>query len=277
MKSVQYVHAGWQLLGTAAGADAPLPDQNNCDEHSSGQSDSADKWKNAIVPGTVAQSLSTKIGAVENFDAKDWWYRCKFTASPASKGAEQRLRFEGLATLCDVWLNGELILSTRNMFVPHQCKVDHLLKSENELLLRFRSLDAELAVRKPRPRWRTGLVTQQNLRWVRTTLLGRIPGWTPPISPVGPWKNISLETIEQFDLENLDLQTEVRGSSKNPTKHVKTSARLKSISGKTIQSASLHVGSKNGTGFHNHFRRQRNQERGSLVASHPRKTESARL
>ena len=37
------------------------------------------------------------------------------------------------------------------------------------------------------------MVKQQQLRWVRTTLLGRTPGWSPPAAPVGPWRAVWLE------------------------------------------------------------------------------------
>ena len=42
--------------------------------------------------------------------------------------------------------------------------------------------------RRPRPRWRAPMVEHQQLRWFRTTLLGRTPGWSPPAAPVGPWR-----------------------------------------------------------------------------------------
>ena len=41
-------------------------------------------------------------------------------------------------------------------------------------------LDAVLKERRPRPRWKAPMVEQQQIRWFRTTLLGRTPGWSPP-------------------------------------------------------------------------------------------------
>ena len=46
--------------------------------------------------------------------------------------------------------------------------------------------------RRPRPRWKTNGVISQNLRWIRTTLLGRQPGWTVIPAPVGPWRPVRL-------------------------------------------------------------------------------------
>ena len=64
----------------------------------------------------------------------------------------------------------------------------------------------------PRPKWKTQLVTQQNLRGFRTTLLGRMPGWNPMIPVVGPWGDVVLECVEQFDIASLDLRAFAEGT-----------------------------------------------------------------
>ena len=146
-------------------------------------------WLSAPVPGTAASALrAAGKWTVDDrfpFDAKDWWYRTSFRAPPAP-GARRVLRLGGLASPCDVWLNGQHVLRSDNMFHLHELDVTELVREENTLALRFASLEAALRARRPRPRWRTRLVTQQQLRWHRTTLLGRIPGWTPPAPPIGP-------------------------------------------------------------------------------------------
>lgn len=167
---------GWTLTSTAPGV-PPAADA---------------VWRAAIVPGTVAQVVPG--GELGDLDALDWWYRCSFAGAPGG-----RLRFEGLATLAEVWLNGELLFASRGMFTPRCCEV--VLRDVNELVLCFRSLGVELAKKRPRPRWKTALVDAQNLRWIRTTLLGRISGWTPRIPPIGPWRAIVLETVTVDRLE----------------------------------------------------------------------------
>jgi beta-mannosidase len=130
-----------------------------------------------------------------DFDADDWWYRCRWSSSVTSDPA--RLRFEGLATIADVWLNGRHVLHSDNMFVAHTVDVaDSLRDGDNELTLRFHALAPLLASkpRPPRPRWRTSLVANQALRWHRTSLLGRMPAWCPPVATVGPWRPVLLDT-----------------------------------------------------------------------------------
>jgi beta-mannosidase len=167
--------ASWSLASTAPGA-----------LREPAQLDGAGlQWLEARVPGTVAEA--TGGGALDDFD---WWYRGTF----AHEGGATVLHFGGLATLAEVWLNGEPILQSENMFVQHDVEVGGLLRPRNELVLCFRSLTAALAQRRPRPRWKTRLVHHQQLRWFRTTLLGRMPGWSPAIAPVGPWRDIALGT-----------------------------------------------------------------------------------
>lgn len=150
--------------------------------------------RTAEVPGTVAE---------ENADASDWWYRTSFDAEPGRR----TLRFDGLATLAQVWLNGERILESDNMF--RQYRVDVELRAQNELVLCFRSLDAALNARRPRPRWKTRLVKHQQLRWFRTSLLGRIPGWTPPIPIVGPYRAIAFEER----MTDIELRTKLEATT----------------------------------------------------------------
>jgi len=155
-------------------------------------------WVPALVPGTVAAThrangVLPELDRVENYDASDWWYCCQFGTSPLGDHETAVLLFEGLATLADIWLNGELVATSANMFREVEVDVTTRLLGTNDLCIKFRSLHAELIQRRSRPRWRTSMVEQQQLRWFRTTLLGRMPGWCPPVRPVGPWRPVWLE------------------------------------------------------------------------------------
>src|SRR5262249_52808825 len=143
------------------------------------------------------------------FDAEDWWYRCRFSSSDAH--SHSRLRFDGLATVVDVWLNGTHILRSESMFVASVIDVSGILRDANELVLRFHALYVLLAVRRQRRMWRTGLVASQQLRWHRTTLLGRMPAWCPPVAPVGPWRPILIQSADSMWVEETDVRAELEG------------------------------------------------------------------
>ena len=151
--------------------------------HSAELERAAASWAPASVPGTAAGALESTgawdLDQQRDFDADDWWYRCAFTVAPGVDKDDLVLELEGLATLADVWLNGEHILRSDNMFHEHRVGIGGVVVAENQLVIRFASLSSALAERKQRPKWRTQLVADQALRWHRTTLLGRIPGWSP--------------------------------------------------------------------------------------------------
>ncbi len=169
----------------------------------------------AAVPGTAAAALLAAgyQAAGRDLDAEDWWFRCRFPAPPEDPGAETLLRLDGLATLADVWLNGEHILSSENMFERHEIQVDSLLRPSNELVIGFRALATELAVKRRRPRWHTRLVAHQGLRFIRTTLLGRAPAFAPEPAPVGPWQPVSLEQRRLIAVEDARLRTSLDGDA----------------------------------------------------------------
>ena len=169
---------GWELASAPAGTPREAIDTLD--------------WLPAQVPGTAAGALRAAgrwdFPQPRDFDAEDWWWRLRFHAEPG----EAMLGFDGLATRAEVWLDGRSILASDNMFRMHEVPVT--LGGGHELVICCRALAPELARRRPRPRWRVPMLEQQQLRWFRTTLLGRTPGWSPPCPPVGPWRGVWLET-----------------------------------------------------------------------------------
>lgn len=145
----------------------------------------------AIVPGTVASALeqAERYGrnAPEPLIDKDFWYRLSLAGEEPGPAV---LRLEGLATIAEVYLDERLILTSESMFESHDMPVE--LTGREVVSICFRALKPRLERRGSRARWRPRLVDNQGLRMVRTTLLGFMRGWNPPVQAVGPWRPISL-------------------------------------------------------------------------------------
>ena len=171
----------------------------------------APEWIVCDGPMPVAAALRAagRCTVARDFDADEWWYRCRFAAPDA--GERPRLHFEGLATVADAWLNGTHILRSESMFIATAIEVGDVLRSDNELVLRFHALVQLLASPRPRPKWRTRLVAHQQLRWHRTALLGRIPAWCPPLAPVGPWRPVLVESAGSLLVEEADVRADLNG------------------------------------------------------------------
>jgi beta-mannosidase len=153
------------------------------------------QWRPASVPGTAAAAMrdagAWSWGRDDEalLDGRDWWFVTTFARPDGGPGWD--LELSGLATLADVWLNDALVCHSENMFVPHTVAVSEL-RDDNELAIRCAALAPVLARRHPRPRFKSRLVRDQALRCYRTTLLGRMPGWSRWAAPVGPWRPVSL-------------------------------------------------------------------------------------
>ncbi len=145
-------------------------------------------WLAASVPGTAAGARAA-AGFVDvdshPYDDDDWWFRCRFDAADGHRPAALRGPGDRRRRLAERRPSAPL-----REHVPCARASDGPLQGgANELVIRCAALAPRLAERRSRPRWKTYMVTHQNLRWFRTSLLGRIPGWagrSGPRRPVAP-------------------------------------------------------------------------------------------
>ncbi|MCF6193192.1 MAG: hypothetical protein L3J46_02530 [Kangiellaceae bacterium] len=170
----------------------------------------------AAVPGTVAMSVNGKAPNCWKpelvYDDFDWWYTLVLDSNNSYLSSldfsNTTLCFDGLATLTEVWLNDKLLLKTENMFRSYKVPIT-TLKLGDRLSVVFRSTANFLKIKRPRPKWKTKLVDNQQLRWLRTCVLGRSSFWTPPITAIGPWKSIYLQSPRQYVIESCRITTHV--------------------------------------------------------------------
>lgn len=193
----QVLSEGWRLLVTCAGeyADASLLP-------------AVGDWILAPVPGTAAKALA-EAGRFDPADPlplhdKDIWYVTSFRSE---QPGPYRLVFAGLATLAEVYLNGDKILASETMFAAQE--VCARVEENNTLAIVFRALEPELGRKGPRARWKTQLTPSQGLRHLRTTLLGHMPGWCPDVHAVGPWRPITLHKVDAPCLRDLAIRADL--------------------------------------------------------------------
>ena len=146
----------------------------------------------SVRPGTYAEPPSLRevewrsaTLPARGHDDDDHWFRTRVTAP-----GESILRFGGLATVCEVFVDGERVLRSESMFLAHDLPIG---PGDHEIVVCARALTPLLGVaRKPRARWRSRVPVDGNLRWFRTSLLGRAPGFSPGPPIVGPWRPVTL-------------------------------------------------------------------------------------
>jgi hypothetical protein len=130
---------------------------------------------------------------------RDWLYANTFPSPGASR--EVWLRFAGLDTIADVYLNGERIASHSNMYTPLAVDISGRLRERNTIVLHFHTV-FDLSGPKPVP---IQMVGGDPTRRVRrppsnyTTYLGPQPYY----SRVGVYDTIALHTNDGSVLEDV--------------------------------------------------------------------------
>jgi beta-mannosidase len=204
-------------------------------------------WLPATVPGTAAGALREAgrwgYGDGRDLDAEDWWFRTKFEAARPAGDERVMLRLDGVATIHEVFLNGELVGAGDSMFAAAAIDIGVALRDgANELAIRCLALAGQLGRRRrPRARWRTRLADNR-LRFFRTMLLGRCPGFAPGPAPVGPWRPVWIERRRGLAVAGIELRTRCDGGA--GVLAVRLRARM--LDGSPIESAEVVVSGEEG-------------------------------
>ncbi|MHC4595002.1 MAG: beta-mannosidase [Planctomycetota bacterium] len=190
---------------------------------------------------------------------QDWVYAVRFEA--AEVNVESLLRFKGLDTIVDVYLNGKQIASHSNMYLPLIVDVSGQLHDENTLVLHFHSVYEQSDGKRSRIRNVNGdpdrRVRRPNQNYSR--YLGPYPNF----SRVGVYDKVLLEVTygswmkevvaDASVNETLTIGTmtlDVAGTCR--VDNVEVSARLLDPEGKTVATLVSQPQIRDGT-FTNHM------------------------
>lgn len=229
--------AGWSWLATPADAVATPADLPKGGD-----------WQEAAVPGTVAGTLRT-LGRLDEISAnaigqQDHWYRTQL-----AEALNGRLRFEGLATITEIWVGGVRQADSASMFTAVELAANY--PAGTEIALCFRALVPKLAAAPRRARWRPAMIQPNGLRWFRTSALGSMPGWCPPGLPTGPYRPVLRVESEANvpKVESIDLRTRYDGQTGTVALSLRLAANA-SLPGRAIMccaggEVALDVGSDN--------------------------------
>lgn len=106
----------------------------------------------ANVPGDVHLDLSRagilpkdlfkgmNLREAELYETYDWWYEKEFKISDVPNGKKITLRFEAVDCLAEYYLNGELIGTSENAFIPHEFEVTDVISENNILQIKLSSV-----------------------------------------------------------------------------------------------------------------------------------------
>lgn len=173
-------------------------------------------WQSAEVPGTVQADL-LRLGEIPNpflknnedsiqwISTKNWQYKKQFSVSEEIlKKTKHFLKFEGLDTYAEVFLNDSLILTANNAFRSWEIDLSDVLKAENELLVIFKSPDS---IEKSEAEKLNYELPGGNRVFTRKPQYQYGWDWAPTIKTIGIWRDVSLFSYDTARLTDVFLET----------------------------------------------------------------------
>ncbi len=140
------------------------------------------------------------------------WY---FTTIQIDKKS-QYLRFEGIDTFSDIYINGQLVKSTDNMFLPYEVEADWIL-GENEVVVHIKP--TMLEARKFTPP-AVCFAQKYNFPGLYVRKAAHMFGWDimPRIVSAGLWKEVTLcerkpDAVKEVYLVTNEIQEQEDGTS----------------------------------------------------------------
>lgn len=173
-------------------------------------------WVPVSVPGDVHTALiaagrvedpfvGQNIEKCEWVERREWWYRAEFQAPEAALDDRCDLVFEGLDTYATVYLNGEELAQTDNMFIRHRVDATRAMRpGRNVLAVRFDSTVATVERRDASPFWAAFYPPRV---WVRKAGMNFGWDWGPRLVTCGIWRPVRLEIVRRARIESHYVRT----------------------------------------------------------------------
>ncbi len=204
-----------------------------------------------MVPGSVFETLIDNeiisdpfYGLMEHEVSwvyeSDWDYIIEFNLEPAFLEHENiLLRCNGLDTISEVFLNGDIIGHTDNMFVRYDFRVKSKLKIKgNKLIIKFKS--PTKAARELREKkgfnLNTGYAALSGVPYLRKAQYSFGWDWGPKLPDIGIWKLIELVGYDNLIIDSISIN-ETLHYNKNPSEFSKS----EEISDLSVVSADLSI------------------------------------
>lgn len=179
-------------------------------------------WIPAQVPGDVHVDLmaagqldemyfSDNIAKNKWVIEKEWWYARTFSVSDAELEAVSELVFKGIDTVANVYLNGEKIGHTENMFREYRFDVSEKLKlgEPNELAVCIEPISIVMKEHDASPYFSC---FNDHRIFMRKAQCHFGWDWAPDCPGTGIWESVWLESHEEIGLDGVSFDTHCSGA-----------------------------------------------------------------
>ena len=181
--------AGWENLDDVGWVTVPIPGDLYLALHAAGR-----------LPDPFGDRTEPECAWVKD---REWWWCADFDAPPTASNQRLTLTFEGLDTFATVWLNGEPLGATDNMFRAWTFDISALVQAgANTLVVSFAPPSTAI-VDKAMPVWSiiSDPIEETKRNFIRKAQFGWGWDWGPRLPTVGIWKPVILrvETSAAID------------------------------------------------------------------------------
>jgi beta-mannosidase len=196
----------WELQGSAYGEMA----------------EAAGEWIPATVPGDVHVDLmaagrldemyfSDNIAQNKWVTEKAWWMRRGFTVAETDLEPFTELVFKGIDTVADIYLNGEKIGHTENMFREYRFDVSGRIRTRepNELAVCIQPVCIVMKQHDAKPYF---ACFNDHRIFVRKAQCHFGWDWAPDCPGAGIWDSVLLESYDHICLDGLNIHAACDGA-----------------------------------------------------------------
>ena len=173
-------------------------------------------WKPASIPGTVQTDLlnlgeiphpfiGTNEDSIQWISKKNWSYKTPVSVTEETLlKSKHFLRFEGLDTYADIYLNDQFLLKTNNAFRSWEVDVSDVLKLENELKIILNSTDS---IEKTEAEKLDYKLPESPRVFTRKPQYQYGWDWGPTVKTMGITKDIALVSYDKIRFKSVFLKT----------------------------------------------------------------------
>ena len=171
---------------------------------------------NARVPGNVELDMmragllpdlffGTNMELERKLEVLHFWYGCRFTYS-GIPSENCYLKFGGVDTIAEIYLNGQLIGTTDNMLIEHQLKAVGLREGANDLVVHIMPVNI---LARELPSNPLDYANSYNYASLRVRKAAHTFGWDimPRALSAGLWRDIWVCTHDEDEIEEYYLYT----------------------------------------------------------------------
>ena len=214
------IHTGWEFAFAESGT---VQGPEGCEGLT---------FRPATVPGTNLTDLQG-AGLVEPetsptyedsfapYALKDFIYRTRFEGGAAAGKKVARLCFEGLDTVCEIFLNGSPLGRAENCHLAYEFDVSgRLHEGENELLLIFRSAVLEAKRRREACDVLLPAPHEGDFMFLRKPAYSFFWDWGPKMPVSGIYKPVYVKSFDRAEISGFRVRYSIAGDEVSGTVEV---------------------------------------------------------